>query len=403
MLGERRHGSGLQGPPSAARPRGRPQLIRKERLTIAGRSAAQTRDPAAAALDHPNIVRLRRRRGGRRPLFTMEYVEGTDLARLVTHGPCRWPTPANTSAHGGAGLAARSRKGMVHRDIKPRQLAPRYRGDSVRSSTWGWRALEDFSRRGPAHRAPGSVVDGPDAYFSWGRDRHPRLHRAEQAINSHLADIRAACTAWVFLLLPAGLHGPFTVGTTLETLFKHRMEEPLPWSTYAAGVAGIGRGVRKLIPNADDRYRLPTTLSICLGEILARAGVRGLRVRCAALGDRALLPNRRFPLPGFQRHRRTVSTPPELAQAAETALAAAQRRRRRGPAGAGGPARGQSSFARARRARGTHSRRGPPAPSWTVAWPMVNDPDMTLTSCAASSAFRLRSRGTLPGVTCAKS
>ncbi|MGL6096034.1 MAG: serine/threonine-protein kinase, partial [Fimbriiglobus sp.] len=94
---------------------------------------------AAAALDHPNIVRvLDVDTTGRLPLIVMEFVDGTDLHTLVADLPARTARRAGRSGDPGgvlavervasyvrqtaAALAHADAAGLVHRDIKPGNL-----------------------------------------------------------------------------------------------------------------------------------------------------------------------------------------------------------------------------------------------------------------------------------------
>src|SRR5581483_10486404 len=79
---------------------------------------------AAAALDHPNIVRLHDIAQARGVHFlVMEYVDGTDLQTLLEQsGPFDCGQGANYVAQAAAGLQHAHERGFVHRDIKPANL-----------------------------------------------------------------------------------------------------------------------------------------------------------------------------------------------------------------------------------------------------------------------------------------
>src|SRR5262245_57401044 len=77
-----------------------------------------------ALLDHPNVVRAIDadvREGC--PYIVMEYLEGEDLEQVLAH---RGPLPPNDviayMAHACWGLAHAHEKGVIHRDVKPRNL-----------------------------------------------------------------------------------------------------------------------------------------------------------------------------------------------------------------------------------------------------------------------------------------
>src|SRR4029079_10419496 len=79
---------------------------------------------SAAALDHPNIVRLYDiSQGGGVHFLIMEYVEGNDLQSLMAKtGPLHFAQAAHYVAQAAAGLQHAHEKGFVHRDVKPANL-----------------------------------------------------------------------------------------------------------------------------------------------------------------------------------------------------------------------------------------------------------------------------------------
>src|SRR5262245_18737951 len=76
---------------------------------------------AAAALDHPHIVRafdVDQDRGLH--FLVMEYVEGTDLYHMVRkRGPLPIPEACEYIRQGSLGLQHAHEAGLIHRDIKP--------------------------------------------------------------------------------------------------------------------------------------------------------------------------------------------------------------------------------------------------------------------------------------------
>jgi serine/threonine protein kinase len=79
---------------------------------------------AAGRLSHPNIVAaFDAERAGATHYLVMEYVEGTDLARLVKEkGPLAVPLACDCVRQAALGLQHAHERGMVHRDIKPQNL-----------------------------------------------------------------------------------------------------------------------------------------------------------------------------------------------------------------------------------------------------------------------------------------
>jgi len=93
----------------------------KEELAL-GRFFREAR--AAAALDHPNIVRLHDiGRAGGTHFLVMEFVDGTDLQALLERtGPLHAAQAAGYIAQAAAGLQHAHEMGFIHRDIKPANL-----------------------------------------------------------------------------------------------------------------------------------------------------------------------------------------------------------------------------------------------------------------------------------------
>ena len=93
----------------------------KEELAL-GRFFREAR--AAAALDHPNIVRLHDiGRAGGTHYLVMEFVDGTDLQALVERtGPLHYAQAAGYIAQAASGLQHAHEMGFIHRDIKPANL-----------------------------------------------------------------------------------------------------------------------------------------------------------------------------------------------------------------------------------------------------------------------------------------
>src|SRR5262245_40366506 len=74
---------------------------------------------SAAALDHPNIVRLHDvNQGAGVHFLVMEYVEGVNLQTLLdTTGPLHFVLAVECAAQAAAGLRHAHENGFVHRDI----------------------------------------------------------------------------------------------------------------------------------------------------------------------------------------------------------------------------------------------------------------------------------------------
>ena len=145
------------------------KLIRKERLDNPDAVRRFQREiRAAAQLDHPNIVRaFDADEVDGTHLLVMEYVEGTDLAKLVKKdGPLPVDKACDYCRQAALGLQHAYERGLVHRDIKPHNLllTP---GGVVKILDMGLARLDRRRRRrGEQHHDAGG-----------GRHGHARLHR----------------------------------------------------------------------------------------------------------------------------------------------------------------------------------------------------------------------------------
>jgi serine/threonine protein kinase len=101
------------------------KVIQKDRLSNATAIERFNREvKAVAQLTHPNIVvAYDYDQDGDIHYFAMEYVEGTDLARLVKEqGPLPVREACDYVRQAALGLQHAHEKGLVHRDIKPANL-----------------------------------------------------------------------------------------------------------------------------------------------------------------------------------------------------------------------------------------------------------------------------------------
>jgi formylglycine-generating enzyme required for sulfatase activity/tRNA A-37 threonylcarbamoyl transferase component Bud32 len=138
---------------------------------------------AAARLEHPHIVAIYDAGEDDGTHFiAMEYVEGTDLGRLVKQ---RGPLPATLACayirQAALGLQHAHEQGLVHRDIKPTNLVVTHKGgvDVVKILDFG---LARFVRESSEDTA----LTPADAWIGT-----PDYLAPEQARNSRRADIRA--------------------------------------------------------------------------------------------------------------------------------------------------------------------------------------------------------------------
>jgi WD40 repeat protein/serine/threonine protein kinase len=195
------------------------KLVRKEKLDNADSVRRFYQEvQAAAALVHPNIaLAFDAGQAGASHFFSMEYVDGPDLARLVKEGGV---LPVNRACEyirqAALGLQHAHERGLVHRDIKPSNLlvaSPESGQPVVKILDLGLARLGDSFQKERTLTRMGQVLGTPD-YLA-----------PEQALDARNVDIRAdiyslGCTLY-FLL--AG-RAPFQAEALTELLMKHQME-----------------------------------------------------------------------------------------------------------------------------------------------------------------------------------
>jgi WD40 repeat protein/serine/threonine protein kinase len=237
------------------------KLMRKEKL---GNPASVKRFyqevEAASQLNHPNIV-VAYDADEIRGLhyFSMEYVEGSDLARQVKeNGPLPVAVACEYIRQAAVGLQHAHEKGLVHRDIKPHNLLVGTNGGApvVKILDMGLARLQGKGETGLTQA--GQVLGTPD-YLA-----------PEQAYDSRKADIRSdiyslGCTLY-FLL--AG-RAPFTGETLAQVLLMHQMEEPTPLKQRRAEVpAALAAVVHKMMAKQPgERYQSPAEVADALAAL----------------------------------------------------------------------------------------------------------------------------------------
>ena len=210
---------------------------------------------AAAALDHPNIVRVFDvgRKGGAYYL-AMEFVAGETLAAQVQRsGPLAWRAVAEVGLQAAAGLAHAHARGIVHRDIKPGNLM-RAVGGHVKILDMG---LARSGRRQDDLTATfdrGAVLGTPDTISP------------EQTMG-HTADGRADIYSLgaTLYILAAG-RPPFS-GNTTQKLLQHQLQPPPPLAEVAPTVpAGLAAAVHRMLAK-DPAARFQTAAEVA--DVLA--------------------------------------------------------------------------------------------------------------------------------------
>ena len=180
---------------------------------------------AVAGLDHPNVVKVHdAERAGDLLFLVMEFVEGTDLLRLVRErGPLPVAEACGYAVQAARGLQHAHERGLVHRDVKPAHLMVGPAG-VIKVLDFGLAVLLDRDEP-PAEAEAEGGADTPDAssLTALGRGVGTADYVApEQAVDASLADTRSdvySLGASLYHLL-AG-RPPFGEGDASRRLLGH--------------------------------------------------------------------------------------------------------------------------------------------------------------------------------------
>ena len=184
---------------------------------------------AAAAVDHPNIVRVFDvDRAGTTPFMVLEYVDGMNLHQLVTtHGPFSVARAVEYTRQAAVGLHAAHLAGLIHRDIKPGNLLLNRPGIIKVLDLGLARFMQDAGRNDnlTARFDDNSILGTAD------------FIAPEQTMNSSNVDIRADIYSLghTFYFLLTGKMS-FGEGNAAQKLIWHQLRQPEPVSSVRAGV-----------------------------------------------------------------------------------------------------------------------------------------------------------------------
>ncbi len=217
-------------------------LGRDEVLKVIGRHVIDRADAldrflreirAVARLRHRNVVTAYTAfRSHENLVFAMEYVEGLDLARMVSaHGPMPVAHACQFIHQAALGLEHAHELGMVHRDIKPSNLMLSSNRDKalIKILDFGLAraARENTSGEPGTEDGDSTLQSGFDLTGAGQVLGTPAFIAPEQILASRAADIRAdiyslGCT--LYYLVSGG--PPFTGETVIEVLRAHTLEAP---------------------------------------------------------------------------------------------------------------------------------------------------------------------------------
>jgi len=181
---------------------------------------------AVAAISHPNVVQVFATGSfDERPYIAMELLDGTDLGSMIEkRGPLDSLAAAHAILDAAQGLAAASKAGLIHRDVKPSNLV-RLSDGRVKVTDFGLAKPVDPGAE-PALTAMGVVVGTPD-YIA------PEQARGE-AIDERV-DIYALGGTLYFLLTGSP---PFRTGKPAEDKYlkvvARHLRNPPPDATQAS-------------------------------------------------------------------------------------------------------------------------------------------------------------------------
>jgi eukaryotic-like serine/threonine-protein kinase len=218
---------------------------------------------AAAALDHPNIVRIHDvAQQGSIYYLALEYVDGETLEQLLKKGGPITPSRAvGYIAQAAAGLQHADERGFVHRDIKPSNLI--LTKDQMTLKILDMGLARSFSREEDklTEQLDRGEVTGTVDYMA-----------PEQSLGATL-DVRAdiySLGATFFTLLTG--RPPFQ-GNTTQKLAQHQMKPAPSLSDLDPTLPpGLSAVVAKMLEKKPyDRYQTPAQVIAALGPWLGNS------------------------------------------------------------------------------------------------------------------------------------
>jgi serine/threonine protein kinase len=214
---------------------------------------------AAAALEHPNVVRTHDiDQDGNLHFIVMDYIDGPNLLEVVKKfGQMEIARAVSYVRQTANALDFAFRNKIIHRDVKPGNILMDRKGVARLLDMGLARFLNDHTDQ-LTLKYDDKIVLGTADYVA-----------PEQVANSHSVDIRAdiyALGSTLYFLL-AG-HPPFPTGTVSQKLLWHRTKEPTHIRAIRPEVPdGLAAVLAKMMakdPKA--RYQTPAQVVAALGE-----------------------------------------------------------------------------------------------------------------------------------------
>ncbi|MSU80324.1 MAG: serine/threonine protein kinase [Gemmataceae bacterium] len=269
------------------------KMIRPEVFACAeGRQQFLQEIEAMARLDHANIVQFCDADQWKDTYyFAMEYVEGTDLGKLVrlsgalaVHEACDFIRQSAT------GLQHSYERNLVHRDIKPVNLFLTHIpiANAAKKQAALLAAVREQDERS-VHPKSTMQMKPMIKILDWGLAtlRNPKGATAElalenisksivgtadylspeQARNANTVDIRGdiyslGCSLYCLLTGQA----PFPDGALMQKLIQHQQAEPKPIDEFRGDVpAGVTAIVKRMMAKRpEDRFQTPASVALAL-------------------------------------------------------------------------------------------------------------------------------------------
>jgi len=245
----------------------------RRRVAVKVLPAAKAEDPAslerfyrearaAAALDHPNIVRAYDIDQDENLHFlVMEYVDGASLQEIIKRsGPMNMLRAAHYTRQAAIGMQHAHEAGLVHRDIKPGNVLVD-RSGTVKVLDMGLARFFHDEEDILTKKYDESVLGTAD-YLA-----------PEQALDSHGVDIRAdiySLGATFYFCLTG--QPPFNEGTVAQKLIWHQTRQPKPIRQLRPEVPEQLAAIINKMMEKDrlKRYQTPSQVSESLAPLTTR-------------------------------------------------------------------------------------------------------------------------------------
>ena len=246
---------------------------------------------AMARLDHPNIVQFCDADQWKDTFyFAMEYVEGTDLGKIVRlTGALPVPEACDFIRQAALGLQHAFERNLIHRDIKPVNLFLTHANVAAPQTT----SLFATKRESGGAREPASKMTMQMKplikILDWGlaslRSPHGLTNEQvfeggskgiigtadylspEQANNANAVDIRGdiyslGCSLYYLLTGQA----PFPDGSLMHKIMQHQTAEPKPIDSFRSDVPiGVVALVKRMMAKSpDERFQTPASVALAL-------------------------------------------------------------------------------------------------------------------------------------------